>query len=238
MNRYLYHLTTLEALPAIFKNGIEPRIGARSLCAGESQPSVYLCERKDIPYWRIILGVTTALKIDTSLLNTTKIHKFSYDTYNEYIYNDIIPTQVISRTSTVAPTASNKITLCESYIITISELVLATVKYYEKAAGKQENQYHEQKEWLEHRYDATLYALNNLNYNIMTTKMKRNFLKQYGDSGEYTFLDTFKNTPNKLYQQMANYEPDDLTNKIMKLKTFIETSFTDCLDLNTGGWTG
>lgn len=238
MNRYLYHLTDLESLPSIFKNGIEPRIGAHSQCAGESQPSVYLCDRKDIPYWRIILGLTTTLKIDTSLLDAARINKFPYDAYNEYTYDGMIPVQAISRTSTVAPTIANKITLCESYIMSISHLVLLTVKYYEKAVGKQKNQYHEQIEWLKHKYDATLYALNNLDYSIMTTKMKRNFLKQYGDSGEYTFLDAFKNTPNKLYQQMANYEPDDLTDKIVKLKTFIETSFTGCLDLNTGGWTG
>lgn len=55
-SKYLYHITTKEHLPLIQQLGLIPMIGENSRIGGEPEPAVYLCERADLPFWKILLG--------------------------------------------------------------------------------------------------------------------------------------------------------------------------------------
>lgn len=65
----LYHVTTKESAAHIINTRLLPQIGDNSRKAGEEDPVVFLCNRKDILYWMFILGYDTVLEIDS--MNTS-----------------------------------------------------------------------------------------------------------------------------------------------------------------------
>lgn len=67
---YLYHVTTEENAKSILKNGLIPKIGERSQLVGETEKYVYLCGRKDVPFWSLILDKPVVLRVEVKIPHT------------------------------------------------------------------------------------------------------------------------------------------------------------------------
>ena len=234
MNEYLYHITSEDVLPEILKHGLYPKIGDRSAAVGETEAHIFLCKSKDLPYWQILLDQSVILQIDKSQIkNATSEFQYSY--YNEYLYDDCIPASAITRVQGFKPNKTHMQNLCKSYVYSINNLVLTTIKYYETNDEIRKLSYMLH---LNDLYPAILHSLSKLKYDCIETIDLRSYITDIGESGEYTFLDNFKGSELKLYQQMIKYENDSLTQYIHSLYNYIITNFSECLELNTGGWTG
>ena len=77
MQKYLYHITAYKNLPSILKNGLKPAIGEHSKLVHETEPAIFLCNHRDIPYWKIILGISTVLQIDETAVTDKELYKYS-----------------------------------------------------------------------------------------------------------------------------------------------------------------
>lgn len=63
-NKYYYHVTTRDRLPAILERGLVPMIGENSTNAGEGLPAIYLSPPKSVPHWFILTRADVVLRID------------------------------------------------------------------------------------------------------------------------------------------------------------------------------
>ena len=77
---YLYHVTTEENAKSILKNGLIPKIGERSQLVGETEKYVYLCGRKDVPFWSLILDKPVVLRVEMKdgEVNENNVYQYSY----------------------------------------------------------------------------------------------------------------------------------------------------------------
>lgn len=97
---YLYHVTDRKNLPKIKSEGLTPVIGESSRLAIEKTPRIYLCERKDAPYWTVLTGGDCLLKIRTSCDNrpyswAENLQYREYDNAKEYMTDQPIPPEHI-----------------------------------------------------------------------------------------------------------------------------------------------
>lgn len=102
-DQLLYHVTRKENLPDILANGIQPRIGPRSLAANEPEPKIYLFRRKD-DMENAVMNWLGELFDDSAELVALKIQMpvgfakwlaFNIDTPYELTYDKIIPAKWI-----------------------------------------------------------------------------------------------------------------------------------------------
>lgn len=227
----LYHLTIREDVQMILQNGLHPFLGEQAKLAHEEQPAIYLCEKKDLPYWAILLGKNVALKI--SGIERTEVVPYQYFCYSEYVYfKDIIPEQ-ISVVDFPVITDSHMRDLCRGYIESISHVTKCMAQYYF---------YHNKdlfsSDDLAKLVDSILIVRNRLDYSICTEEELRGILVELGESGEYVFTDTYLDTERRLWEQLLFYPEDELTNRRRELYNYIKETFRGCLYTNTGGWTG
>lgn len=231
MQKYLYHITANKNLPSILKNGLKPAIGEHSKLVHETEPAIFLCNRRDIPYWKIILGISTVLQIDETAVTDKELYKYSL--YTETLCHNAIPPNAIKHVYGPKPTKKHMRDLCESYMWSLSSLTTRIARYYMYYQDDQD--YHDD---IETSIDATLAVVNNLDYSVYTKDEIKKILKNIGDCGEYSFVDEYLNTGHRMYVQLLYYPKDDLTGKRTKLYDYIHTTFYGCLRVNTGGWTG
>ena len=108
---YLYHVTTEENAKSILKNGLIPKIGERSQLVGETEKYVYLCGRKDVPFWSLILDKPVVLRVEMKdgEVNENNVYQYSY--YSETLTESVIPAERI-RKSRVSRTQKYCVTIC------------------------------------------------------------------------------------------------------------------------------
>lgn len=95
--KYLYHLTKPEYLDQILAEGIKPIIGDNSKLVDDMVPICHMCERKDLPYWNLLLDKPGALlKINSSYLYENEILERDYHLYKEKMYSRLIPKEAVS----------------------------------------------------------------------------------------------------------------------------------------------
>lgn len=94
---YLYHVTTEENAKSILKNGLIPKIGERSQLVGETEKYVYLCGRKDVPFWSLILDKPVVLRVEMKdgEVNENNVYQYSY--YSETLTETAIPAERIRK---------------------------------------------------------------------------------------------------------------------------------------------
>ena len=225
----LYHITKKEYLDSILKNGLEPRIGENSKMVNEHKPMICLCDEKSIPYWRILLDHSAIVKVNVDL---SKLKKYSYSFYNEFVSNDKIEPSNITIANCGEPKDIHMKDLCASYIYSLSGLTTYAARHYTYSKNE------ESKKFLGTMLDSFIAVKDRLDFSVMSDAEKSLALTDFGESGEYTFLDTYMNQEIKLYEKLIDYPEDDLSEKRKIVCEYIKTTFHGCLDLNTGGWTG
>ena len=83
---------------------------------------------------------------------------------------------------------------------------------------------------------ATIFVLKNIDYSKLDPEEIREYLKDFGESGEYTFCDNYNHTEFKLYEMLTKYPVDILSELRAELYDYIVKNLSCCLDMDTGGW--
>lgn len=229
-----YHITKQEYLDSIFAEGLKPSLGDNSQLAYDNRPLVYLCKEKDLPYWQILLNNPVVLQVELD----KEPERFYYGLYSEYICEETIPTDcIIKVVDTLSPSEGHMKQLCLSYISCLSRFAVDCARYYD---GQYDS--YDKKAVLEDLRLSALAYLNifteRLDFSVLTKEEVRKELIDIGESGDYSFCDTYNNTDIRLYEQLLYYPEDELSEVRKKLYNFIKDTFEGCLDVNTGGWTG
>lgn len=232
----LYHITDRRNIPSILKNGLTPRIGNRSMQL-ENEPIVCLTERQYLPFWKILLSLShpAVLKvtIDPNEFDDTVRCEQNYFLYKEIRIKTNIPPECIQKATVRIPHTEMTDTmkkLCKSYLYEISAICIDCAREYTEHVktylSKQDMIF----------YLESLYKIcSRLDYSVMTTDEKRAALIEIGESGEFTFLDTYQQTDKKLYQLTMFKDPYTYCIR-RRLEEWIADTFHDCLDITTGGW--
>ena len=197
--KYYYHITDKEHLPAILKFGLKPMIGENSNLVNETNPAIYLCRRKDIPYWKILLGKTVVLRIEGIEIPNENCYKYS--NYSEYLYFDDISADKIKRVYFSEPSKQAMRNLCLSYISSFNQCAVAAARHYTYP-----DQGHDER--LECLLNVCLAGARKLDYSVLTQGDLRKELKEWGDNCAYTFVDMYMNSGKRLYQKLVEYLKD------------------------------
>lgn len=227
----LYHITDKRNVDSIMKHGLIPKIGSRSKGI-EDEPRVYLTEREYLEYWKILLGRKNIAVFKTEFL-PDDFNEYNYSDYKEIRTETVIPADELELIEfrsdrNLKREAMRK--LCKSRIWTISWLCENCARFYTNGVKKTFT-------WREiHDFLVSeCQMLKRLDYSVLTLDEKREILKDFGEGGHFTFLDTYLNTDKKLYQLSMYSDPYtyEIRNKFEKL---ITEAFNGCLDMSTGGW--
>lgn len=232
-NMTLYHVTTKENLESILKKGLIPNYKSKnSKFINDNRKGIFLCDKKSIPYWMIILKCDTILKItiETELINTS----FSYTLYNELIYDEIIPADKIRKIKPPTKTILNftRETLCDSIIRSLSNITHACATFYNKNGD-----YEYYKDYINGRTAGIKATGERIDIHKVSDKKLKQMLREFGDDGEFTFCDTYMNTPVRLWEQLIRYPKDDTYKNRKYIHDFIKSHFKNVLYTNTGGFT-
>lgn len=230
----LYHITDKRNVPDILKHGLKPGIGSNSKICYEEKPLIYLTDEMSVPYWQILLGIETPVILAVQLNETPELVKYYW--YNEYITDAAIPADRITTVTNINSQITDKEVLqnlCYDQMIALSHICVTIVTCYERNESL--------KPFID---DITreLAVCKRLNFTCYSQKSWQELLKAYGNEGAYTFCDKYDVWGNKqhppLWQKITMYPQDEFTDIRNNISEFIQKSFPDCLDLNTGGWTG
>lgn len=226
-DKYFYHLTDKECLDEILKNGLKPKIGRNSEMVHETEPAIYLCRRKDLPYWKIQLGKSIVLQI--SNFDESDAEHCVYNGYDEWICKKDIPAENIKRVYTAKPESKHMKDLCIGYISSLNKCCEVAARYYN-------NPYSQGKEYLNHYLDVCLGLKDRLDYSVVPKEDIKDELVYWGENGAFTFVDWYLNTDYRLYEQLVHYPTDNLIEKRKALHDYIKETFDGCLTVETGGW--
>lgn len=223
---YLYHITDEHGLQEIKESGmLKPNIGEHSQIAEEKEKYLYLCDQPSIPYWQILLDKHILLQIPYDMLKDTEL--FVYTNYREYLTTEEIPYDKIKYIGTIEPDKNVMKELCIEYLYQISYVCTNIARYYDH--------HHVSETDINRDIRILLSCLKNLDYESISTCRITDTLYKYGESGAYTFVDTYKNTNEQLWSQLIKYPKDNTSTLRKKLYKYIKQTFpTYVLTINTG----
>ena len=225
----LYHITDSESAKEILKHGLKPMIGKRSQLVNEEEPAVYLCNRRSVPYWKILLRMPVVLAVD---IDETMDEMFKYSCYDEYVCKECIPPDRIKRSKAGKNTSVAMQDLCISYLDTFSAFARDCACFYDKTEGKDE----EYLEYLTQFGNSITAVLPSLDYSSCSKSQIVMHMLECADDSMITFLDQYWNTDRKLYKQLLYYKKDTLYETRVEISKFISKHLSCCSNVNTGGW--
>lgn len=225
----LYHLTDEASLKNILRNGLEPRLGDNSRFIRDDRKGVFLCDLDSIPYWEILLDRHVILAVDEEPDIEDEI---VYSGYREYYMRGVIPPEKISVINNNISDADRREAmraLCSGHLISMSVFTLDCARFYNNNSSLSEYDI-----WLQG--EALSAVLTRLDYNCAGQEEWRDYLKIYGEQGEYTFCDEYCRTGKRLWQQLIGYDEDVTARCREKIHNFIESKFPFAENLYTGGF--
>lgn len=227
--KVLYHLTDIEHLAGICRDGLIPCIGCNSSIIGDNRNAVFLCEKKDVGKWHIILRKPVLLEIHNFDFSTADF--FEYSSYGEYMISEVIPPKYIKLVKgTVTYTDEDMYALCESYLLTISEFTILCARNIHGESVDSETL-----DFIRCFAHGVTSVVDNLDYSIRNMSVWEDFLRAYGSEGEYTFCDTYGNTSKRLWEVLPLYKIDELHRDFVRIYDFIKDTFPFARELCTGG---
>lgn len=224
----LYHLTSVDNLPSILRNGIVPSIGDNSRDCNELRPLIYLCDYDSIPYWSILLGHKTVLTLNVSDLNLqTYYYRGRNYSYVESISDSSIGEYKIEDITkcTFEYGLYNK-RLCLSYLSNLSELVSNIVHCYD---------YHRPNGFIVNAVAALLKVLDRLDYSKVNTDELCYELLLLNDDVGYPFTDVYRGSDIRMWEALVRFERNDPTfTSREKLYNFIKENLSCVAYTKTG----
>lgn len=231
--KYLYHITSKENAKRILsKHQIKISNGDNSKLAADETSAVYLCEYKDIPYWRQLLCNHTVLQIPIKDIDMSEdnMHEQIYSLYKEYISRKNITSDHMKIIYAGKPTHETNLKLCEMYLYNINALCTLFMRYYNNNPASDDLK--------EITTDVAYYLeiLNRMDYMDITKSEWKTIKDNLIDSCCCALSDYYNNTENRLWQQLVEF-PEDESYEIRKeLHDFIKTNLKPVLYAKTGGW--
>lgn len=241
MSKYLYHLTDEQFVQQIMQTGLQPRIGPLSELAEETEPVVFLANKKSIPYWASILGKNTVLRITLSDEQFDTLRSYGYYYYSEYICDTAITPDRICKSRINTKLSDEKsIELALSYIDTISCVCTDFAKYV-RYNNSDINWRASQLDKIDHTVKLLQFVLPRLPYDKITDTQLKTHLVEMGESGEYTLCDEYAaeqidGRTLRLYELLGIQEYANENTKW--LFAWLNKTFPHKLNISTGGWTG
>lgn len=235
-DKTLYHIISSRDIPVVLQHGLIPHMGNNSISINEERNAVYLCKEQDIEYWQIMLKEKTdVLAIDMTGIPDNCIDEFRYSCYGEYIVNCSIPPEKIKWLRPLNETTPEyekaMVTLCKSHLIHLSWFTQICARHYQGICHTEPCP-----DYIVHDGLSLKIVLPRLNYGIRTQEYWKDYLREYGEDGEYTFCDFHNNTQTKLWQKLIEY-PDDKSAEYRRFAyEYINNTFPWAKTLNTGGW--
>lgn len=239
---YLYHVTTEENAKSILKNGLIPKIGERSQIVGETEKYVYLCGRKDVPFWSLILDKPVVLRVEMKDGEVDENNVYQYSYYSETLTETAIPAERIRKSRVSRSLTDEQMKdLALSYVDMISLICVKFAEYITYIDDEPEEEATEDRQAIELTIEALKFTLPHLNFSGVNAKMLRDHLHERGDGG-CTLCDRYE--PNwkegekyiRLYD-LLNSHPL-ATNNTKWLYKWLKKTFPRRLRVDTGGWTG
>ena len=239
---YLYHVTTEESAKSILKNGLIPKIGERSQLVGETEKYVYLCGRKDAPFWSLILDKPVVLRVELKDGEVDENNVYQYSYYSETLTESVIPAERIRKSQVSRSLTDEQMKdLALSYVDMISFICVRFAEYITYIDDEPEEKAEEDKTAIELTIESLKFTLPHLNFSGINAKMLRDHLHERGDGG-CTLCDRYE--PNwkegekyiRLYD-LLNSHPL-ATDNTKWLYKWLKKTFPRRLRVDTGGWTG
>ena len=230
-NEYLYHLTKSDNIPSIYVYGIVPQIGQHSKLAGEEKPDVFLCEKKDIPFWQIILGLTedaVAIQVDVSKM---ELRELEHGSIKEYRTEDVIEPERIEKILCLhTPPESYMQELCLQCLETLSQACMACVHYYE---GDKDYSLGNVQSMLK----AFVGMMDSLDFKKVPAGEKQKKVSDIGKRG-YAFSDKYYDTGLRLWEQLIWFPRDETEPLRRQIYNYVRGNLTVCSRMDTGMWLG
>lgn len=218
-----YHLTDEENLKSIIKDGLKPLIGKNSKLGGEKEPAIYLCKRKDLPYWKILLNKNILICIRLTKDQEKNLLSFNYSNYGEFLCKEMIPKEQINLSKCKIEKKKAMKDLCISHIYSIGNMCSDIVEYY-SASSKDKNEYL----CLKRALQCMLQSLSRLDYTSLNKSEIINAIKDSSNE-DYAFTDKCGKENIRMYEKISMYEDDVLSGYAHQLTEYIKHTFADFL---------
>lgn len=216
-----YHLTTEDAAAIISEQGmLKASYGSNNLLCNEAKPYVFFCDEESVPYWSVLLRKPVAIPFDLRGHHT--LNYYNYGLYSEFYLNEDVRIRAMKPITVTADDSVYK-KLRERYISTLSALVTRGLR---TDVDKQC--------WV-HDVFGTVAVIERLNFRDASREELTTVLRGLADDGEYTFLDTYNNTPIRCYHQLLKITDPLTCLARATLYDAIVRNFKSVLDLDTGG---
>lgn len=216
-----YHLTTEDAAAIISEQGmLKASYGSNNLLCNEAKPYVFFCDEESVPYWSVLLRKPVAIPFDLRGHHT--LNYYNYGLYSEFYINEDVRVRTM-KPVTVAADESVYKRLRERYTSTLSMLVTQGL------CTDVNKQY-----WVRDVF-GTVAVIERLNFRDAPREELKSVLRDLADEGEYTFLDTYNNTPIRCYHQLLKITDPLTCLARATLYDAIVRNFKGVLDLDTGG---
>lgn len=216
-----YHLTTEDAAAIISEQGmLKASYGSNNLLCNEAKPYVFFCDEESVPYWSVLLRKPVAIPFDLRGHHT--LNYYNYGLYSEFYLNEDVRIRAMKPITVTADDSVYK-KLRERYISTLSALVTRGLR---TDVDKQC--------WV-HDVFGTVAVIWRLNFRDASREELTTVLRGLADDGEYTFLDTYNNTPIRCYHQLLKITDPLTCLARATLYDAIVRNFKSVLDLDTGG---
>lgn len=216
-----YHLTTEDVAAIISEQGmLRASYGSNNLLCNEAKPYVFFCDEESVPYWSVLLRKPVAIPFDLRGYHT--LNYYNYGMYSEFYLNEDIRIRAMKPVTVAADDSVYK-KLRERYICTLSTLVTRGLR------TDVDKQY-----WV-HDVFGTVAVIERLNFRDASREELTTALRDIADDGEYTFLDTYNNTPIRCYHQLLKITDPLTCLARATLYDAIVRNFKGVLDLDTGG---
>lgn len=216
-----YHLTTEDVAATIYEQCmLRASYGSNNLLCNEAEPYVFFCDEESVPYWSLLLRKSIAVPFDLRGHHT--LNYYNYGLYSEFYINEDVRIRAM-KPATVAADESVYRRLRERYTRTLSMLVT-------QGLCTDVSRQH----WVRDVF-GTVAVVERLNFGHAPREELTTVLRDLADDGEYTFLDTYNNTPIRCYQQLLKITDPLTCLARATLYDAIVRNFKGVLDLNTGG---
>lgn len=228
--RYLYHITDQKKAKTILTEGLIPGLGENSQICGEEERTIYLSDWHSIPYWQILLGKSTVLRVKKP--EETAITSYDYNGYSEYLTAiEIPPKQITEYQSSQARIKPAMEDLCLRYLWVLSDVTRQCADYYSRTERDLTE------EELIRQLSVMNTILTRLDYKGCDRKAILAEIRAIGENGVFAFTDRYFDTEERLWSQLIRYPDDRIKPYRSRLYEQILYLFSDeqryC---NTGGY--
>lgn len=217
---YLYHITDQKKAKLILTEGLIPGLGENSQICGEEERTIYLSDWHSIPYWQILLGKSTVLRVKKP--EETVITSYDYNGYSEYLTAiEIPPEQITEYKSSQARIKPVMKDLCLRYLWVLSDVTRQCADYYSRT-----ERYLTEEELIR-QLSVMNTILTRLDYKGCDRKAILAEIRAIGENGAFAFTDRYFDTEERLWSQLVRYPDDKIKPYRSRLYEQILYSFSD-----------